>query len=170
MSMARVLIAAFGLSLAFAMPAVAQRDARHSRQLTRYGLSIVLPAGWDGVAFRRVGGLPILHAANFRLPRADDDAATAAIKKMRKASVLIVLLESRKAPDHWQPLAGPPQVTRRDFLSLSKGVPPTHAFARMLFMTRQRYFQLWVQFGTRPAPTSVLKQANRVLRSLTISS
>jgi len=37
--------------------------------LSRYGLTITLPSGWRGRIYRRRGGLPVLHAANFRLPR-----------------------------------------------------------------------------------------------------
>jgi hypothetical protein len=89
---------------------------------------------------------------------------------MHKTSVFIVLMESRGTRGfNWRKLAGPPQVRRGDFLPLFKGVPPSHAFARVLFTTRQRYFDLWVQFGVRPAPARLLKQANRVLATLTVA-
>jgi hypothetical protein len=89
---------------------------------------------------------------------------------MRKTSVFIVLLEARrKRGFNWRKLTHPPQVRRRDFLPLFKGVPPTHAFASVLFTTRKRYFQLWVQFGARPAPARLLKQANQVLTTLAVS-
>jgi hypothetical protein len=143
---------------------------QQSRQLSRYGLAMTLPDGWHGTIYRRIGGLPILHAGNFRLPRGDDDTGSQAIKKMRKTSVFIVLMESRGTRGfHWRRLAGPPQVRRSDFLPLFKGVPPTHAFARVLFRTRGRYFDLWLQFGVRPAPGRLLKQANRILRTFTVA-
>jgi hypothetical protein len=170
MTPSRVVIAALGLALAFALPAAAQQEPQRDRHLTRYGLSVTLPAAWHGSVYRRTGGLPILHVANFRLPSGDDDTGSRAIKKMRKTSVFIVLMESRGTSGfHWRKLAGPPQVRRSDFLPLFKGVPPTHAFARVLFTTRQRYFQLWVQFGARPAPARLLKQANRLLTTLKVA-
>ena len=170
MTPSRVAVAAFGIALTFAQPAAAQREPDRDSHLARYGLSVTLPATWHGTVYRRTGGLPILHVANFRLPSGDDDTGSRAIKKMRKTSVLIVLMESRGTIGfHWRKLTGPPQVTRRDFLPLFKGVPPTHAFARVLFTTRQRYFQLWVQFGVRPAPARLLKQANRLLITLKVA-
>jgi hypothetical protein len=88
---------------------------------------------------------------------------------MRNTSVFVVLLESRGIRGfQWRRLTGPLRVKRSDFLPLFKGVPPNHAFARVLFTTRQRYFQLWVQFGVRPAPARLLRQANRVLGTLTV--
>jgi hypothetical protein len=88
---------------------------------------------------------------------------------MRKTNFFIVLMESRATGGfHWRRLARPPQIGRSDFLPLFKSVPPTHAFARVLFTTRQRYFQLWVQFSVRPAPARLLKHANRVLATLTV--
>jgi hypothetical protein len=162
----RVLVAVVGVSLALALPSYAQRESH----LTRYGLSITLPARWHGTIYRRVGGLPVLHAGNIRLPNGDDDPGTKAIKKMGRSSVLIVLLESRGAGGvTWRKLSRPPKVRRSDFLPRFKGVPPSHAFARVLFRTSGRYFQLWVQFGTRPAPARLLRDANSVVSTLTIA-
>ena len=170
MILSRAVIVALGLSLVLALPAAAQRDLQSNGHFTRYGLSITLPATWHGVFYRRAGGLPILHAGNFRLPSGDDDTGSQAIKKMRKTSVFIVLLESHGTRGfHWRRLPGPPQLRRSDFLPLFKGVPPTHAFARVLFTTRRRYFDLWVQFGVRPAPARLLTQANRILSTLRVA-
>src|SRR5438876_11487359 len=95
MTLPRVVIAALGLSLTLALLAAAHRDTQQSRQLSRFGLAMKLPDGWHGTIYRRVGGLPIIHAANFRLPRGDDDTGSKAIKKMRKRSIFVVLMESQ---------------------------------------------------------------------------
>jgi len=90
---------------------------------------------------------------------------------MRKSSVLIVLLESEGTGGaHFRRLSAPPQIRRSDFLAMFEGVPASHAFARVLFTTRRRYFQLWVQFGVRPAPVGLLREANRILATLQISA
>jgi len=138
--------------------------------LSRYGLTITLASGWHGRIYKRRGGLAVLHAANFRLPLGDDDVGTKAIKTMRKSSVLVVLLESEGTGGaHFRQLSAPPQVRRNDFLAMFEGVPPSHAFARVLFTTRRRYFQLRVQFGIRPAPAGLLRRANHVLATLRIN-
>jgi hypothetical protein len=139
--------------------------------LSHYGLSITLPAAWHGRVYRRPGGLPILHAGNFTLPRGDDDVGTNAIKRMKRASIFIVLLESdNPRAFHYRRLVGPPQVRERDFLPSFEGVPPNHAFARVTFTTHGRYFDLWVQFGVRPASARFLREANRVLATLRVSA
>ena len=111
-----------------------ERAAAQAISLSRYGLTITLPTGWHGRTYKRPGGLPILHAGNYVLPRGDDDGGTKAIKRMRRQSIFIVLLEaSNPRAFHYRRLVGPPQVRRRDFLPLFKGVPPSHAFARVTF-------------------------------------
>jgi hypothetical protein len=145
------------------------RAALRVAGLSRYGLTITLPSGWQGRIYKRRQGLPVFHAGNFRLPFGDDDGGTKAIKTMGKSSVLIVLLESEGTGGaHFRRLSAPPQVRRNDFLAMFEGVPPSHAFARVLFTTRRRYFQVWVQFGIRPAPAGLLRQANHVLATLRI--
>ena len=138
--------------------------------LSRYGLTITLPTRWQDRIYKRRSGLPVLHAANFRLPQPDDDVGTKAIKAMRKSSVFIALLESEGTGGaRFRKLAVPPQVRQADFVAMFEGVPASHAFARLLFTTRRRYFQLWVQFEVRPPSARLLRQANRVLETLRIS-
>lgn len=90
---------------------------------------------------------------------------------MRRDSILIVVLESNKP--HGFPLGtinGPPQVRRNNFLPGFKGVPPSHAFARVLFTKRGRYFDIWVQFGGRPTTARLVREANRVLATLRVTA
>jgi hypothetical protein len=149
---------------------VGQRQTSAQESLSRFGLYISVPPPWHGRIYRRPGGLPILHTGNFVLPRGDDDAGAKAIKRMRKRSIFIVLMESgNPRAFHFRKVVRAPQVRRRDFVALFKGVPPTHAFARITFTTRHRYFDLWVQFGVRPAPAQLVRAANRVLSTLTVT-
>jgi hypothetical protein len=135
----------------------------------RYGLSIRLPTGWDDLIFEPCDAPPILHAGNFRLPPGDNDFGAKAIERMQRRSIFIELFEAdNPRAFHYRRLVGPPQVRRRDFLTGFWGVPPNHAFARVTFTTRHRHFDLWVQFGIRPAPARLLREANRVLATLRI--
>src|SRR5690348_15775006 len=47
--------------------------------LRAYGIRVDLPGGWDGRIYRRDGGQPVLHAANFPLPSGDGDFGTKAM-------------------------------------------------------------------------------------------
>jgi hypothetical protein len=151
------------------VPAFAEQRAHREASLSSYGIRITLPSAWQGRIYKRTGGLPILHAGNFTLPRGDDDAGTKAIKKMHQANILIVLLESDNTRAfHYRRLAGPPRVRRGDFLKRFEGVPDSHAFARVTFTTHSRYFDLWVQFGVRAVPARLQREANRVLATLRV--
>jgi hypothetical protein len=165
----------FGLAVATvgllaAVPAVASR-AYPDRRISGHGIMISLPAPWHGRIYRRPGGLPILQAGNLQLPGDDDDVGYAAVRTMRRTNVFIVLLESARAGGGFSyPVAKLPiRIRRSDFLPLFKGVPAAHAFARRLFSLRGRSFQLWVQFGIRPAPVALIHDANRVLATLRIT-
>lgn len=66
-----------------------------SSQLSAHGLAIELPAGWEGRIYRRRGGDPILHAANFSLPDADGDFGSEATGRMPPGGSFLVLSEYR---------------------------------------------------------------------------
>jgi hypothetical protein len=129
-------------------------------RIARYGVSITVPAGWQGSIYERTGGLPILHTGNFRLPANDDDPGTKASMAMGSRGIFIVLLESgtRTGFKH-QRL--PIQIRRSDFLPRFKGIPPSHAFAQRRFTTRKRSFSLGVQFGRRKPSNAMLSRATR---------
>lgn len=134
-----------------------------------HGLRITIAGRWHGRIYQRPHGCPVLQAGNFRLPVNDDDVGTKAIKRMRRGSIFIVLLESD--PGSPFPLVRlPVSIRRSDFLAMFEGVPRTHAFARRLFTANRRQFQLWAQFGRRPAPAPALRQANDVIRTLRIDA
>jgi hypothetical protein len=99
------------------------------------------------------------------LPPHDDDPGTLASHRMRKADVLIVILQSAKTPGfHYLPLEGL-STRRTDFLPSFEGIPPTHGFARRLFSMGGKRFQLWIQFGERRVSKLAIRRANSVLAS-----
>jgi hypothetical protein len=137
--------------------------------IARHGLRITIPGGWHGRIYQRRAGLPILQAGNFRLPENDDDVGTKATKRMRRASIFISLLEA--CPGSPFPhVRLPVRIRRSDFLPMFEGVPRSHAFARRLLTVNGRKFQLWLQFGRRPAVASALQHANDVIETLGIDA
>jgi len=66
-----------------------------SSALAAHGISIELPAGWEGRIYRRRGGDPTLHAANFALPGADGDFGSIATERMPVSGSFLVLTEYR---------------------------------------------------------------------------
>ena len=66
-----------------------------SGRLEAHGISIELPAGWEGRIYRRRGGDPTLHAANYALPGADGDFGSTATELMPHGGSFVVITEYR---------------------------------------------------------------------------
>jgi len=66
-------------------------------KLSRAGIEVDLPDGWDGRIYRRQADDAVtrraLHAANFALPPGLGDYAVGAAEQMGAGDVLVVLLE-----------------------------------------------------------------------------
>ena len=142
-------------------------DTPQPRVIRSHGISIRLPAGWTGVIYKRSGGLPVLHAASFRLPPVDgDDGALRAISRMHPDDVLLVMLQGQPRFAGYPRRRRPIQLKPSDFGAPVEGMPLSHAFARVSFTYCRRAYDLWVEFATKPARGAVLREANRVLRSM----
>jgi hypothetical protein len=134
-----------------------------------HGISVRLPPSWTGVVYRRVGGLPILHAGSFRLPPIDgDDGALRAVRRMRPRDVLLVMLEYRPSQTHFPNRALPLRLRRSEFGAPVEGMPWSHAFARIEFATGRRSFDLWIEFGSKHASPAAIRAVDRVLASLRV--
>lgn len=64
-------------------------------RLAAHGIEIELLRGWEGRIYRRPGGDPTLHAANFALPARDGDFGTTATRRMPVGGTLLVITEYR---------------------------------------------------------------------------
>ena len=135
------------------------------------GISVCLPSRWTGVIYQRVGGLPILHAANFRLPPVDgDDGANRAVRRMRPSDVLIVMVEYPKATVHFPRRGLPLSLRGSDFGTPAEGMPLSRAFARIRFTTPKRAFDVWIEFGRAHASSAAIRAVDRVLATLRIAA
>jgi hypothetical protein len=137
--------------------------------LRGFGIQMPLPHGWDGRIYlrARAGALPVLQAANFRLPRADGDSGSRAARRMKTGSVRIVLWQVAGVfPGlHGRPSVGADNILRRP----PEGFPNTHAVAKRTFSVGSRGFILWVDFGRPPVTSRMFRLANSVLMNLRIS-
>jgi hypothetical protein len=66
-----------------------------SSRLAAHGMSIELPDGWEGKIYRRSGGDPTLHAANYALPSWDGDFGSVATERMPVNGSFVVITEYR---------------------------------------------------------------------------
>lgn len=147
-----------------------------------YGIRLALPEGWEG---RVVGPLgtdfgPILTAANRPFVGDGDDFATETRRQLGADDVGLVLIdytEVRARLGHapgdggeFLPVDLPISIRPEDFQPSFEGVDPSHHFARRTFTANGRSFDLWVDFGSRPAPEDVLADVNDVLATLRIDA
>lgn len=146
-------------------------------KLTRQGLEIELPDGWDGRIYRRIADAgdvtrQALHAANFALPPNLGDYAVGAIERMETGDVLVVLLEfDPENADRglFRTQGAPKSLAAGDFspAAMPRAVPGRTA-AQWFFSAGGRAFCLYVVLGSHRERAGVLPAANAVVRTLKI--
>jgi hypothetical protein len=145
-------------------------------RVTGHGISIDLPAGWEGVIYRRPGGdaYPILHAGSFALPPDDGDFGTGSIDVMGGRDVFLALLEYDGALGGYGLFGDqgvPIPIRARD---LSPRAFPRRVAGRVavqrFFTEHDRAFCLYLVAAAPDElpPKAGVRSANRILRSLRI--
>ena len=148
--------------------------ASTSTLVSAHGLSIDLLDGWDGRVVDDPGSWPVLQVANFALPPLGSPPLTLAndARTAEGPGEVVLLLQDqtticpcadhphRDLPVTVAPLGGGGGM---------EGVPSDHAFGRVQFETGGRYFDLWAEFGSDPAPPALVEEVNSVLATLVIA-
>jgi hypothetical protein len=147
------------------------------QKLTRQGLEIELPDGWDARIYRREAEPDAttrraLHAANFALPSGLGDYAVDAAESMTAGDVLVVLLEFD--PDRaGQGLFGneglPTGLAATDFspTAMPRAMPGRTA-AQWFFSQGGRAFCLYVVLGSHAGRADMMPVVNQVVQTLRI--
>ena len=146
-------------------------------KLTRQGLEIELPDGWDGRIYRREMAEEAvtrraLHAANFALPPNLGDYAVGAIERMRLGDVLVVLLE-------FDPASAGQGLFRSEGLPTGLGAGdfsptampramPGRTAAQWFFSLAGRAFCLYVVLGSHAKRAGMMTLVNQVVETLKI--
>ena len=141
------------------------------------GLSIELPEGWDGrIVDNTSAAFPVLQVANFTLGPIPPGHALADNERTSEGpdQVVMVLQDlTSLCPcgglPKFEPATPPFALSASEVGVGMEGIPPGHDFARKTFTFGGRWFDLWVEFGSNPAPNGVLDQVNSVLQTLVIA-
>ena len=146
-------------------------------KLTRQGLEIELPDGWDGRIYRRDAGEAsvgrrALHAANFALPTNLGDYATRAAEAMTSGDVLVVLLEFDPDSAGQGLFANeglPRGISGGDFspTAMPRTLPGRTA-AQWFFSLAGRAFCLYVVLGSHRERAAVLPLVNQVVDTIKV--
>lgn len=145
------------------------------------GVRVSVPDSWYGRVFYLPGYTrPVFQLATFSLPDTTDIPATSARSLMGAQDVLLVLVEySAICPcPGFDPTTMPLTIAPDDFSTpfdvwdqlppQPAEVPVAHALARRTFEVNGRSFDLWIEFGQRPADPASVDRVNAVLASLSI--
>ncbi len=145
--------------------------------LSKQGISVDLPSGWEGRAFLPdvpppALNYPVLHAASFAMPPDDSSYAGRLANAMGPSGTLFSLVEFDPA------LAGdalfrqgrlPLSLTLADLSPAALQVRrPGHAGAQRFFAAAGRAFCLYVIVGTGTDAAGRVRSLNAVLASLRI--
>jgi hypothetical protein len=144
--------------------------------VTGHGLSLELPGGWEGgVAGPRGSDYgPFLQAANRPLaPPESDPFATTTRRELAPDDVTLVLIEYTESLAERGREPGengnfsveelPIAIREGDFQPSFEGVSDLHDFARRTFTVNGRSFDLWVEFGQKPAAGDLVSVVNDIL-------
>jgi hypothetical protein len=149
------------------------------QKLTRQGLEIELPDGWDARIYRREAvddavTRRAMHAANFALPTNLGDYAVGAIEGMTTGDVLVVLLEFDPDSAGQGLFANeglPAGLSAGDFSpsAMPRAIPGRTA-AQWFFSLNGRAFCLYVVLGSHAGRADVMPLVNQVVETLKIES
>jgi hypothetical protein len=136
--------------------------------IERFGLRFDLPPGWDERAFLSIDTRYVL-LANFEVPPDITGFPSEVRDDLRPDRVTVFLQElTQICPcPGFEEVQGPISITPSDMTSF-EGVPNEHAFALRRVVVSERWFDVWVEFGTRPAPDALTTEVNEVLGSLRV--
>ena len=141
-------------------------------EISGYGITVDLPTGWEGRIYKRPEGDPTLHAGNFPLPVEDGDFGSGALATMDSDGAFFVVTEYDRALAA-QGLFAPqapavlPAAPELDPMALLRTRPGQSGLQRFITIGG-RPFCVYVVVGSAPSAGELLRQANDVLRTLTI--
>ena len=155
-------------------------------RLTQHGIAVDLPRGWDGRIKNRSrgdgtfriaaetgdGGGALLHAGTFPLPDGRGDFGGGAVETMRRGDVFVALFEydrSSAGTALFSAIGVPRQLQPSDFDGRSlQRLIPGHFGLQRFFSENGRAFCLYVVIADDGELPSLVREANKMLASLTI--
>jgi hypothetical protein len=145
--------------------------------ISQLGLSIILPAGWEGAIYRRAPGSgetthPIVHAASVPLPPGRGDFGSRVVEQLGADDLFVSLLEYQPGSAGeamFRATAGVPGLTPDLFSPYAlQRLLPGQAGSQQFFSTAGRAFCLYVVLGSFANRYSLVARANAVLATLQI--
>lgn len=146
--------------------------SRGGDRLAHGGVSVDLPAGWEGRVLA-LDSSSLLQAANFgfatkELPPGEEDPIKAMMGKHVLVTILPCGLVSHEGPA--RPAPGRLSVAELAFLPAGHPrIPFRHAFASGSFTFGQRCLRIEADFGRAPPALASIRRVDAILDSLTVA-
>lgn len=151
-------------------------------RLVAHGIGIRLPRGWDAEIFLRdldgdptddvTDNKPVLHAANFALPRDRGDFGSAAVEAMGRPGVFLAVLEYENAAADSVLFAHrfPKRLLVREFGPDNLQRPlPGQAGAQRFVRSGGRAFCVYAVLGSHGLRRRLVPELNRALEAIDIA-
>ncbi|MGI9624509.1 MAG: hypothetical protein ACR2PK_16880 [Acidimicrobiales bacterium] len=151
-------------------------------QLSAHGMSIHLPAGWDGEIYVRdldgdptddiVDIKPVMHAANFPLPRGRGDFGSVAVEAMARPGVFLAVLEYEESSARERLFRNPfpSRLFAREFGPTNLQRPlPGQAGAQRFCSSGKRAFCVYAVLGNYGMRRALVPELNRALGTVAIT-
>jgi hypothetical protein len=139
------------------------------KTLSRNGLALAVPPGWDSEAFTNASGMSVYRVGSFEFPdRPDDDVGQIARAEMGPTDVLINIVDftdvdTREGPPY-EPVT-PPLTVNGDEAIQQEGYTVPAAVVRSVRIHGRKLY-LSVAFGSAPPSRAQVAAANGVLRTV----
>jgi hypothetical protein len=140
--------------------------------IAEFGLRLDLPAGWDSrISYLRGTPGPRVEAASFALPSPGPDSLYLATRSMGPDDIVLSLHDFTGAC----PCSGfeaselPIDIRASDFQSW-RGLDEGRSFAQRSIQVNGRFIDVWVEFGSDPAPEALRTEVNTILASLKVAT
>jgi hypothetical protein len=143
--------------------------------IDQFGISMAVPAGWQGRLFAWTGGPPTLELSTLPIERLSGDPAIPNRNRLGPLDVSIVLAENDAVGLGFSPTMLPLSIGEQDRCDcevLDDGSrPPTdHALYHRSFEVGGRSFDLYVEFGSTIPPSSLWNAVNDGLEGIAIAA
>jgi hypothetical protein len=144
------------------------RGDRAGTRLEAHGVSLTLPAGWDGRISVRdwpLVGQALVYFSSYRLPERDDRGATRALRALKSNDVLVGVFEAPREEAGVRPSAQPRiDIDERGVLSVGGVFGPGDE----TFVASGRAFILNSTFGRKHPRKDLVRTVNTILASLRV--
>jgi hypothetical protein len=154
----------------FVEPAPASTDA-----IDQFGISMAVPAGWQGRLFAWTDGPPTLELSTLPVERLSGDPAIPNRERLGALDVSIVLAENDAVGLGFTPTTLPLSIGEQDrceceVLDDGSRPPAGHSLFHRSFEVGGRSFDLYVEFGSTIAPSSLWNAVNDALGGIAIAA